>query len=188
MIDARSPLAVKILDANPDAYRLLVVSGPTPALAHELLDSVTPEQLLVGAVKSPDAGRAMLAGLWLWHDALDESHRISQGIDDSTGALWHAIMHRREGDFSNSKYWLARAGRHPVYPMLASSAGAVVNPLPADKLLLRVVMGGWNPDGFVDLVENVRSDPADPRFAVAQRLQKLEWQALFDFCTREARG
>ena len=29
----------------------------------------------------------MLAGLWLWHDALEESHTISQGLPDSTGLV-----------------------------------------------------------------------------------------------------
>ena len=51
----------------------------------------------------------MLAGLWLWHDALEESHAIAQAIITSSGSLWHAILHRREGDYSNAKYWYERA-------------------------------------------------------------------------------
>ena len=46
-----------------------------------------------------------LAGVWLLHDYLDESHTISQRIDTPSGSFWHGIMHRREGDFSNAKYW-----------------------------------------------------------------------------------
>src|SRR6476659_710378 len=46
-----------------------------------------------------------MSGVWLLHDCLDESHSISQGIDTTSGSFWHAIMHSREGDFSNAKYW-----------------------------------------------------------------------------------
>ena len=45
------------------------------------------------------------AGLWLLHNFLDESHTISQGIHTPEGSFWHAIMHRREPDPMNSKYW-----------------------------------------------------------------------------------
>jgi hypothetical protein len=65
MLDVRSPLAVKIMDANPHAYQTLVVEGGTPVLAREMLSGVQPEQLLSGPVASPVAAFAMLAGLWL---------------------------------------------------------------------------------------------------------------------------
>jgi hypothetical protein len=78
MLDVRSPLAIKIMDANPHAYENLVVEGDTPALAHEMLSGVQPEQLLSRPAASPVAAFAMLAGLWLWHDGLDECHKIAQ--------------------------------------------------------------------------------------------------------------
>jgi hypothetical protein len=65
-------------------------------------------------VRDPKMARACLAGLWLRFDFLEESHRISQEIDSPTGSFWHAIMHRREGDFGNSKYWWRRVGKHPA--------------------------------------------------------------------------
>src|SRR5689334_664586 len=65
------------------------------------------------------AGRSDLAaGLWLYVDDLDRSHTISQGIHSPTGSLWHGIMHRREGDFSNSLYWMRRAESHPLFTTL----------------------------------------------------------------------
>ena len=57
---------------------------------------------------------ACLAGLWLHHNFLDESHTLSQDIDTTTGSYWHAIMHRREGDYGNAKYWLHRVGASDV--------------------------------------------------------------------------
>ncbi|HEX4055982.1 MAG TPA: hypothetical protein VHX86_17090 [Tepidisphaeraceae bacterium] len=198
MLDARSPLAVEIMDANPHAYEALVVGGDTPALARELLGAVRPEQLLSGPAASPVAGFAMLAGLWLWHDGLDECHRIVKespandaaandaAANDAAGtfSFWHAIMHRREGDFSNSKYWYARAPGHPVLAILAAQAGALVNQAPSDKQLLRLIASGWNPNAFVDLIESVRENETDPREPLAVQLQRLEWTALWAYCAR----
>ena len=55
-------------------------------------------------------GASLRAGLLLWNDALDASHTLSQGIDNPTGAYWHGIMHRREGDLDNAGYWFRRVG------------------------------------------------------------------------------
>lgn len=63
---------------------------------------------------------AAVAGLWLLAGELDRSHDISQNLDSRTGSYWHGIMHRREGDFANAKYWMRRAAGHPVFEELAS--------------------------------------------------------------------
>jgi hypothetical protein len=167
MADARASLAVTIVNANPHAYEALVVESPTPKLAHELLDSVAPDQLPGGA--------AALAALWLWHDGLEESHRISQSLDNPDGSYWHAIMHRREGDFSNSKYWLAQCRAHAAG---AAMAKALLKLPGADSLVGR----GWDPFAFVDLVEAVHDRPNDPRRETVVAIQRFEWRILFDHC------
>jgi hypothetical protein len=153
-----------------------------------ILQSLAADQLLNRFSSNRNDGRAMLAGLWLWHDFLSESHALSQQIDTPNGAYWHAIMHRREGDFSNSKYWLARCVNHPIYPTLAVKADDVIRPYPADKSVFRLTSQGWDGPAFVDLVEQVHARPADPRHGLAVALQQLEWRLLFDHCTRGAAG
>lgn len=184
--DTLSPLAHQVLELNPSAYTKLVVRGPGNPRAKEMLSDVSAMSLF-----SPGVGQAhpraaeALAGLWLWHDWLDESHTISQSLHDATGSYWHAIMHRREGDFSNSKYWYARVGRHPSLDVLANQVGAILHSQPADKGLLRITAGGWNSNALVDLVEAVCERPDDdPQRQIAVKLQQLEWRVLFDYCVR----
>jgi hypothetical protein len=187
MSDARSPLVIRIIDANPNAYSALVVHGSAPTIATDLLKDVQPAQLLTKPVTSPDTANAMLAALWLWHDALDESHHISQKIETPDGSYWHAIMHRREGDFSNAKYWLARCRNHPVAPAIAEQLPAVIAGRSSDSLVGRLSgNGGWDPFAFVDLAEDVHDRPDDPRHALAVAVQRLEWRALFDHCAARA--
>jgi hypothetical protein len=180
MTRARSPLADQIIAASPNAYESLLVSGGTPQSARQLLGGVSASDLIAG--KSSADAEGMLAGLWLWLDGLEESHRISQGLSSLTGSFWHAIMHRREGDFSNSKYWYARAEGHPALAMIGQQAAALVNPLPADKRLLRIAGGEWNGAAMADLVAEVYMRPEHTMFETAVALQRLEWKGLFDYC------
>src|SRR5262249_57161573 len=54
-------------------------------------------------VRDRDMAAACRAGLWLYHNFLDESHAISQELTTTTGSYWHALMHRREPGFDNAK-------------------------------------------------------------------------------------
>jgi hypothetical protein len=70
---------------------------------------------LTGAIDALAAPDAVKAGLHLLNDDLDRAHELAQANEgDKTYDYWHAIVHRREGDFDNAKYWLHRVGRHPV--------------------------------------------------------------------------
>jgi hypothetical protein len=137
-------------------------------------------------VRRREMARACLAGLWLYHDFLDESHRISQSLHGREGSYWHGIMHRREGDFANAKYWLRRAGPHPIHEALNLSARALARDMSANGALLRS-SATWDPAVFVDLCADAcagRNDAAE----LCRRIQEREWQLLFDFCYRRALG
>jgi len=69
------------------------------------LAGLTPGCLFDAPVGDLAMAHACLAGLWLLHGYLDESHEISQALKTSEGSFWHGVMHRIERDFWNSKYW-----------------------------------------------------------------------------------
>jgi hypothetical protein len=187
--DALSATVHSVLKLNsPSAYTALVVHGEGNREAAEVLRSLSADSLFIKPVVSRSDAEALLSGLWLWHDWLDSSHTLSQSIHTPTGSFWHAIMHRREGDFSNAKYWYARCVGHPVLRSMVAYANDILSPQPADKSLLRLVREGWDPNAFVDLAEAVHDHPGDPRHKPAVMLQKLEWRLLFDHCMRAATG
>ena len=188
--DFLSPLAATILrgGGGTDAYSKLTVDTGTSPRAKELLGGVTPAQLLTVPVRDVAAANAMLAGLWLWHDALHECHEIAQDLIGPTGSFWHAIMHRREGDFSNAKYWYARCADHRALRLISALALDVAGRETMDSQLLHVVAGEFDPAAFVDLVADVVNAPADPRRPAIVRLQQIEWEALFQHCAYEAAG
>ncbi len=157
----------------------LVIRGKLASL--ELTSVVSPH-----AVMDPDMARGCLAGLWLLYDFLDESHAISQQIPTSTGSYWHAIMHRREGDYSNSKYWVRRVGEHPIDDALYRESQKLARTWelePASAFLSSQTR--WDPMAFVDLCAHAhrRGDSTED---LCRRVAQLEWQLLFDFCYRRA--
>ena len=108
----------------------------------------------LNAVCSGDADMAACchSALWLRHNFLDQSHRLSQKIGTTEGSYWHGLMHRREGDFGNSKYWFRRVGDHPVFAQVA----AALPELMTDETPARarsLANTPWDPATFIDLCE-----------------------------------
>ncbi len=157
--------------------RLAPLGPGTPnEAARPLLKALTVDKAFGSArgVIDPDMAACCLAGLWLYHDFQDESHRLCQDIDTTSGSFWHGIVHRREPDAGNAKYWFRRVGAHPVLARLVEQAAAL----------------GYqyvDPFSFVDECERVRGTGTAVE-ATARQVQHLEWCLLFDHCDRAAVG
>jgi hypothetical protein len=92
------------------------------------------------------------AGIWLLVDDIERSHEVCQADSTATGSYWHAIVHRREGDFGNSLYWYRRAGSHPA-------------------------MVGFDGPALVRDVERAQGNPS-----TLMDRQREEWRLLWDWC------
>ena len=133
-----------------------------------------------------DNARCCLSAIWLLYDFLDESHTISQGIATPEGCFWHGIMHRREGDYPNAKYWFRKVGPHPVYAQLAAEPSIAAGLSEAEVSNAHdSSTRAWDPCEFVDACQSalrLGGAQADR----CQQLQQREWELLFDYCYSQA--
>lgn len=155
-----------LFDALPvdRAMEHLIVNGQAPNPYVELVEKALQDP----ALKNKPT---LAAGLWLYVDDLPRSHAVSQQVQRPSGSFWHAIMHRREGDFSNSHYWYRKIGQHPVLRRIDAGGGGAA---------AGTAIGGYEPHHFVDRVERATTQQSDSADLVA--MQRLEWVALFEYC------
>jgi len=137
------------------------------------------DSLLADAAFSSPRQQLIRALLLLWHDHLEASHVISQGIETGDGSFVHAMMHRREPDYWNSKYWWRRTGRHPAFTELGRRVGNLLEARGAGELKGRLLAGGeWDPDAFVDFCEAASRDPQSE--GLLREIQRVETEVLLD--------
>ena len=158
--------------------------GQPDAAARSKLQAADTRKLFAHtAIRAAMMAEACRAALWLYYDYLDESHRISQDIGSTTGSYWHGIMHRREPDYMNAKYWFRRVPRHPVFEELGDTARALFRTHaetdPHAEFLEHVQP--WDPLAFVDLCEAIAKGKAHCE-ALARDVAMAEWRLLFTHC------
>jgi hypothetical protein len=97
--------------ASEIADALLARDPPPPLVPARVFDPA-----LAAEIEAADAPALVKAGLHLLNDDLGAAHRLAQAHEgDPLADHWHAVIHRREGDYDNARYWLRRlAGRPSV--------------------------------------------------------------------------
>ena len=168
-----------------DRNRALGVGRPDAAARKPLQQATLATAFGSSRLVDLDMARCCLAGVWLLHDYLNESHGISQEIETSSGSFWHGVMHRREGDFSNAKYWFRHVGRHDLLDELGPRLRSLADGAQAMQIDSLTPGGAFDPYRLVDACQAaVRSGDDD----FCRQVQQLEWELLFDYCFRRALG
>ena len=175
--------------------RQLLATADAPALGPEGRAGVLPagalntklDTLLAESRLPTERHQLIRAILLLWHDHLDESHDISQGIANADGSFLHAIMHRREPDYWNSKYWFRRAGEHPSFPEIAVRVARYLMENKAAELAGKLLPDGrWDPYAFVDACEVAEHGRKKEESELLRQIQRMEFEVMLDRFLGEA--
>ncbi len=127
----------------------------------ERVDALTPRA-------SAETRGCLHAALHVLADDLAAAHTLCQDIPTPQGSAWHAVVHRREGDFWNSNYWWRRASG--LSWSSTTPAGVLAPPTPSPH----------QPSRFVDRVEQFHRGAAAAAEAQSLlELQRWEWAVLF---------
>jgi len=172
------PKLVRELLAEEELLTRLRPTEPGhPDMLRRIRTANEPE--LTGGAVLADASYPQLirAGLLYAYDAIDESHRIVKEIATDHGSYWHGMLHRREGDFENARYWFRRTGRLGLFAEMHGRASEV-SPLMGRQ-------PDWDPYVMVGQCEQARfGGDVDQKELVA--LQRIEFEVMFDHLFRGA--
>lgn len=111
--------AVAALFTTPTPPALRVTGRPQCRTAADLASTAT--AALAGV--SDEAAALVTSLAHCWHDHFEACHELCQSREGQQDADYvHAILHRREGDVDNARYWFRRVGTHPAFAELAAVA------------------------------------------------------------------
>lgn len=172
-----------------NAYWTVVATAEPPELGQGPRAGVRYQQLLEeqlnlcfanSGVTCADAIVRLRAAALLFHDHHDAAHDLVQDLTDHDGALLHGILHRREPDYWNAKYWFRRFVAHPAHVALGKCIPSLVTD-PVHAALAKEIIrpGAFDPFAFVDLVEAAARKPAnDSEVLWLRRVQHAEFEAI----------
>jgi hypothetical protein len=166
----------------------LAALGPGPRAGRQSIPELeTALAAIFRAGNQTTQQQALIRALvFLWHDHLDEAHTLSQDVPTADGSLIHGIMHRREPDYSNAKYWFHRAGQHAAYKAIGQRAEAIPSS-PAERALHDRFNRDeiWDPFAFVDCCQEEAKTPSGHE-SLLRRIQKAEFSALLEHLAARA--
>ena len=177
---------MKNLTAEP--FWKVVATPEFPELGHGPRPGVTAlkrlqsqiDEVLAGSGAGDEARALLRAVAFLYHDHHDAAHDIVQDLSDADGSLVHGILHRREPDYWNAKYWFRRFVAHPAHIALGRRIPSLVTGTAGAAIAKEITRpGAFDPFAFVDAVEAAARRPAeDPEVLWLRAVQHAEFEEI----------
>lgn len=137
------------------------------------------DNTIAGAeIGAPHAFAVVRGALHYALDDLDGAHEFFQETSSALVSYWHGMMHRREADFDNARYWFRRAGALPFFDTLHHEAALISTDM-AKQL-------SWDPYLFTGQCEQQRFG-GDLDESELRRLQRAEFDVVFDYSWRQSK-
>ena len=111
-------------------------------------------------------------------DDLKGCHHFFQDTASDLVGYWHGMMHRREADFDNSRYWFRRSGTLPFFDILHRRASEISSEFAKQH--------SWDPYLFTGQCEQHRFG-ADSDTDELLKVQRAEFDVVFDYSWRQAK-
>jgi hypothetical protein len=177
----------KLKGMNDFASFAKKLTANTPALCPQgAFDAELSEQIKNAEFfsdPSSEMARAATAGLLLFNDDLDAAHAIVQSPETPINNFWHAIIHRREGDFSNARYWWNRTKHHPAMDEIFD---IVIHRVPDFDFIDELRQSQqWEPFALNDFCE--RAAKTGEWEKELREVQRLEMKILLEWCAARAK-
>ncbi len=124
------------------------------------------------SISNKRSSELLHSALLLMVGDLEGSHTISQSINTQQGSYLHGMMHRRENDFSNAKYWFHRSPTINVFP----NAISFLDKDTVTTLCQKANVSSQQLDAFVltDLHRKVATDAA--QVDLMDSVRQISWQ------------
>jgi len=114
----------------------------------------------------------------LWYDYLEPAHQLAQDERTPEFNYFHAIVHRREGDFFNSRFWLRQIdNRHIAMIDIAKEVRTFLNEKGELQLLDEIVKDdGWLSLEFLEEVMKAsKLERTSPQVKLLTQIQTIEF-------------
>ena len=163
---------------------LLSLAGKPGSRPFDRLERGKPTPQAKEAVEKSSLKPLAQGALYLYFDCFEEAHTIANDHEGSAQGNWiHAILHRREPDAGNSRYWYARVNiPKKVSETIAQEALGIlkVESKGLESLAQKLEKSKqWEPEVFVGLCDQYRKkDPSTPGYGVLAKVQQAEWRGL----------
>jgi hypothetical protein len=163
---------------NPELLRKLT---PTEPLHWDLPGKIrdASDDTLSGGneITDPKMFRLVRGALLNAVDALDDAHHIFQDDSSDVASYWHGVMHRREADFDNARYWFRRAGRLPISDKIHAAAAQVSATMAKQN--------SWDAYLLTGMCEQAKFGDTEA-IPECVRLQRIEFDELLAYCWRKS--